>query len=87
MSWNYRGNCGSGMKCTVEEHKMPNQRKRIKRQPLPTEETFETISIKFNGAAIAGIAATWLGAPDAPFEFKIGLSILFIISALSVSYD
>lgn len=87
MSWNYRGNCGSGMKCTVEEHKMPNQRKRIKRQPLPTEETFETISIKFNGAAIAGIAAVWLGAPEAPSAYKIGLSILFMISALSVDYD
>jgi hypothetical protein len=29
----------------------------------------------------------WLGAPEAPSAYKIGLSVLFMISALSVDYD
>lgn len=88
MSWNYRGNCGSGMKNYTEIHRAPNQKKRIRKQPIPTTtEELENVTIRFNCAALGGIVYTWACLQSLPTSAKVFLSILFIFTGFSADYD
>lgn len=76
------------MEYRTEYHSAPNSKpKRMRRKPTiqKVQSNIENISVQFNMSAVAGVLMLWVVPTMAtvPWEVKLGLSGLYLLSGIS----